>query len=79
MITVWKMAGYYMLLFLAGLQGISSEYYEAARIDGANVFQQFRRITVPMLSPVTFFVIITCLISLFKSFDLVYIMTGGRS
>lgn len=77
LITVWKMAGYYMLLFLAGLQGISSEYYEAARIDGAGAFRQFRSVTLPMLSPVTFFVIITCIISLFKSFDLVYIMTGG--
>ncbi|WP_238655105.1 carbohydrate ABC transporter permease [Paenibacillus piscarius] len=77
LVSAWKMAGYYMLLFLAGLQGISKELYEAANIDGANILQRFRNITLPMLSPVTFFVIITCIINLFKSFDLVYVMTGG--
>ncbi|TYP73173.1 carbohydrate ABC transporter permease [Paenibacillus methanolicus] len=76
-VTVWKMAGYYMVLFLAGLQGIPEELYEAAKIDGAGVVRRFWRVTLPLLSPVTFLVVITCIINLFKSFDLIYVMTAG--
>lgn len=76
-VSVWKMSGYYMILFLAGLQGIPAELYEAAKIDGAGAIHRFWKVTLPMLAPVTFLVMITCIISLFKSFDLVYVMTEG--
>ncbi len=78
MITaVWKNLGYNMMLFLAGLQGIGQDYYEAATIDGANKWQQFRFITWPLLSPTTFFVTIMSLIGSFQVFDLVMLMTKG--
>ena len=75
--SVWKYMGYYMVIYLAGLQGISGEMYEAASLDGADSFQKFRYITVPMLTPTTFFVLIMLTIQCFKVFDLVYVMTGG--
>jgi len=73
----WKGIGYAMLVFLAGLQGIPGELYEAATLDGANGWQQIRHITVPMLSPTTFFILTTSLIGAFQSFDQFYIMTRG--
>lgn len=76
-VTVWKYMGYYMIVYLAALQGISSDLYEAASLDGADSFQKFRYITVPMLTPTTFFVLIMLTIQCFKVFDLVYCMTGG--
>ncbi|MDO5415703.1 MAG: sugar ABC transporter permease [Lachnospiraceae bacterium] len=76
-VTVWKYMGYYMIVYLAALQGISSSLYEAASIDGANGWQKLRYITVPMLTPTTFFVLIMLTIQCFKVFDLVYVMTGG--
>ncbi|HEX7714051.1 MAG TPA: sugar ABC transporter permease [Bacillota bacterium] len=76
-LSVWKSLGYNMVIFLAGLQAIPDMYYEAARIDGANAWQQFRRITLPLLRPTTFFILITTLISSFQVFDQVYVMTGG--
>ncbi len=75
--TVWKNMGYNMLIFLAGLQGISESYYEAADIDGARWHTKFRHITVPLLSPTTFFVTITSIIGSFQVFDAVYLMTQG--
>jgi ABC-type Fe3+ transport system permease subunit len=66
-----------MLLFLAGLQNISTTYYEAAELDGANNFQKFRHITWPLLSPTTFFVFVMSVISSFQVFDLVQLMTRG--
>lgn len=76
-VSVWKYMGYYMIVYLAALQGISSSLYEAASIDGANGRQKLWHITVPMLTPTTFFVLIMLTIQCFKVFDLVYVMTGG--
>ena len=66
-----------MVIFLAGLQGIPEEFYEAARIDGASNMQLFRRITLPLLKPTTFFILVTSLISSFQVFTSIYIMTAG--
>ena len=76
-VSVWKYMGYYMIVYLAALQGISGSLYEAAGIDGANGFQKLRYITIPMLTPTTFFVLIMLTIQCFKVFDLLYVMTGG--
>ncbi|HAL61220.1 MAG TPA: sugar ABC transporter permease [Chloroflexi bacterium] len=75
--SVWKDIGFVMVMFLAGLQGIPGDYYEAAAIDGANGWQRFFRITLPLLSPTTFFALIISLINSFQVFDQVWIMTGG--
>lgn len=74
---VWKMVGYYMIIFLAGIQGIPGHLYEAAQIDGANKMKQFIHITLPMLSPVIFFTSIMGIINSFKVFTEVYALTGG--
>ncbi len=74
---VWWGAGFYMVIFLAGLQGIPKEFYDAAKVDGANPWQQFRHVTLPLLSPTTFFVFIMASIWTLQIFDQVYIMTGG--
>ncbi|HEY3559928.1 MAG TPA: sugar ABC transporter permease [Kribbella sp.] len=76
-ITVWSGAGYTMVLFLAGLQGIPGLYYEAARIDGAGPWRRFFAITLPLLAPTTVFVSIIGLISTLQQFALPYIVTGG--
>lgn len=76
-VTIWKGLGLNMIIFLAALQDIPTELLEAASIDGANRFQQFIKITVPLISPVIFFVTITGVIGSFQSFDLVYNMTRG--
>ena len=65
-----------MIILLAGMQGISKSYYEAAAIDGAGSLQQFFKITIPMLTPTIFFVMITSIISGFQVFDVVYMMIG---
>ena len=75
--SVWKSVGYYMVMFLAGLQAIPGYLYEAALIDGAGAWQRFRYVTLPLLSPTMFFVIIINLINSFKVFDQIYIMTQG--
>lgn len=72
--SIWKDVGYFGLIFLGGLQGINSSYYEAAEIDGASSWQKFRRITLPLLSPVTFFVVIICIINSFQLFPQVMVM-----
>lgn len=77
LMTVWKDAGFYMIIFLAGLQGIPEMYYEAAIIDGATVWQRFYHITLPLLKPVIFLVVVMCTIWSFQFFPSVYIMTGG--
>ena len=74
---VWRDLGYNVVVFLAGLQGIPTYFYEAARIDGANGFQLFRYITVPLLRPVMQFVVIMTAISSFKVFDPIQVMTSG--
>ena len=76
-LSVWWQVGFNMIIFLAGLQGISKSYYEAADIDGATGFQKFRHITLPMLSPTTFFVSIMAVISSFQVFDQAFVMTMG--
>lgn len=77
--SVWKNMGYYMVIYLAGLQGINSELYEAAALDGANRLSQFRYITWPQLKPTTFFVSIILTINCFKVFDIVYMLAGGSN
>lgn len=74
---VWKSCGYLMVIYLAGLQGISQSYYEAAAIDGAGRFQQFRHITLPLISPTAFFAIVISLIGAFQIFDNVWVLTEG--
>jgi len=76
---VWKGLGTSIILYLAGLQNIPRNYYEAAMVDGANKFQQFRNITLPLLSPVTFYILITSMIGGFQVFVEVQVMTtnGG--
>ncbi len=76
-VTIWWTVGFNMLLFIAGLQNISSDVYEAASIDGANSFQQFIRITCPLIWPVTSLVLVLQLIAQFKIFDQVYLLTLG--
>ena len=77
MIGVWKEIGYFMVIFLAGLQGIPAMYYEAARIDGASASQQFWRITLPLISPTTFFVLTVATIFSFQIFALTTVLTDG--
>jgi len=76
-VTIWKGLGLNMIIFLAALQDIPKELLEAAAIDGANAVQKFFKITIPLLSPVIFFVTITGVIGSFQAFDLVYNMTEG--
>jgi len=76
-VNIWATIGYYSVIFLSGLQSIPSEYYEAAQIDGASVFQKFIYITLPLISPMTFFVVILSTIGSFQLFDYVYMMTNG--
>jgi multiple sugar transport system permease protein len=77
MASIWRGMGYYMVIYLAALQGIPTYLYEAAEIDGANAWQKFRHITLPMLTPATFFVSIMLTIASFKVFDLIMVMTRG--
>ncbi len=73
-VFIWANTAYQVIIFLAGLQGIPEVYREAARIDGANPRQIFFHITMPLLSPVTFFVIVTTMINVFQIFDFIYLM-----
>jgi len=75
--SVWRGMGYNMVLYLAGLQAIPSVLYEAAEMDGANAWNKFKNVTLPMLRPTTFFVLIMLTISSFKVFDLIQVMTDG--
>jgi multiple sugar transport system permease protein len=76
-VTVWKGLGYSMVIFLAGLQNIPQDLYHAATIDGAGVWKKFRHITLPMLSPTTFFVVVITLINSFQVFEQTYVLTKG--
>jgi len=77
-VTVWFQMGYYMVIFLAGLQDIPGEYYEAARIDGAGAWQRFWHITFPLLRPTSFFVVITATVAVITGgLDLIFVLTGG--
>jgi multiple sugar transport system permease protein len=75
--SIWKGLGYNMVIFLAGLQGIPQELYEAAAIDGAGAWARFRYVTLPLVSPTTFFVVVLSTIAAFQVFDQTYVMTGG--
>jgi len=75
--SIWKDVGYYMIIYLAGLQGISGELYEAASLDGAGGIQKFRYITWPQLRPTTFFIVIMLTINGFKIYDRVMLITEG--
>ncbi len=75
--SVWKDIGFSTVLFMAGLQGIPDTLYEACEIDGASSWTKFWRITLPLLSPTTFFVVVINLIGSFQVFDQVYVLTGG--
>jgi multiple sugar transport system permease protein len=75
--SIWKVLGYNMVIYLAGLQGIPDEYYEVASIDGANAIQKFIHITLPLISPTTFFVLIISIINSFQIFEQTYVMTQG--
>jgi len=77
-VSVWKAAGFQMLVFLAGLQAIPRSLYEAARVDGATNRQVFFRITLPLLSPVTFFIVVNSIIQAFRTFEVTYVMTQGK-
>ena len=79
-VTIWFLMGYYMIIFLSGLQDIPREYYEAARIDGANSWKMFTQITLPLLRPTSFFVLLVSTVSAVsgsQAFDLIYVMTNG--
>lgn len=76
-VSIWRSMGYNAIILLAGLQGISQELYEAAKLDGANGFQSFLHVTVPMLSPTIFFCLVTQMINSFKVFDIIIAMTQG--
>jgi multiple sugar transport system permease protein len=75
--TLWSRVGYNMVIYLAALQGISPDYYEAATIDGANAWKKLLYITMPLLKPIHTFILITVVIHSFRSFDLIYVMTKG--
>ena len=76
-VTIWTNVGYVTLFFLAGILAIPRELHDAARTDGAGAWQRFRRITLPMLRPTLFFVVVTGIISAAQVFDTVYALTGG--
>lgn len=76
-VYIWHSIGYYMVLYLAGLQGIPDHLYEAAELDGAGAIAKFFRVTLPMLSPIIFFTVIIGVINSFKVFDFIYVLTQG--
>jgi len=76
-VSIWKSAGYYMIIILAGLQGIPNSLYESADLDGASRYRKLCSITLPLLSPTMFFVLIVSIINSFQVFDLVSVMTNG--
>jgi multiple sugar transport system permease protein len=76
-VTVWKGLGYSMVIFLAGLQNIPQDRYHAVTMDGAGVWKKFRHITLPMLSPTTFFDIVITLLNSFQVFEQTYVLTKG--
>jgi len=78
-VAVWMGVGFNMIILVAGLQGIPRSYYEAASIDGASPIHQFFKITLPLLSPSIFFVMIMSLIKAFQIFDIIFLMIGKTS
>lgn len=76
-VAIWKNVGYFLVIYYAGIMGISRDLYEAAKVDGATSIQQFFKITMPMLKPITYLVVTLGIIWSFQVFDLSYLMTGG--
>ncbi len=76
-VSVWKLIGYNVVLFLTGFTAIDNSVYEAAKIDGASNWKIFKDITIPLMKPTTYFVTIVTAISSFQVFDLIYVMTSG--
>ncbi|GLB30924.1 sugar ABC transporter permease [Lacrimispora amygdalina] len=76
-VTAWSMSGYYMVMFISGIKAISETYYEAARIDGAGFFHQFRYITLPLLKPTSLLVLVLSTVTIIKTYPLVYALTQG--
>ncbi|NWG18768.1 MAG: sugar ABC transporter permease [Chloroflexi bacterium] len=76
-VYVWKNLGYAVVIYLAGLQAIDRTLYEAAEIDGAGAWAQFRHVTVPGLSPILFFLLVTSILACFQAFDIIAVMTDG--
>ncbi len=76
-VAIWKNVGYFLVIYYAGIMGISKDMYEAARVDGATNIQQFFKITMPILKPITYLVVTLGVIWSFQVFDLSYQMTGG--
>jgi len=76
-LTIWKNVGYFMVIFLAGLQDIPKSVYEAADIDGTSAWEKFKYITWPLLKPTTIFVLMIDLIFTFRTFEQIYVMTKG--
>lgn len=77
LLTVWKNLGFNAVLYLTALQTLPESVFEAAQLDGANWGQRLRHLTIPLLAPMTFFVIVQALITSFQAFDLVYVLTDG--
>lgn len=77
LVYLWKTTGFVAVVYLAGLQGLPKDVFEAAALDGANAWTRLRRIVLPLLSPVTFFLLVICTISTFQAFDVIAVMTGG--
>jgi multiple sugar transport system permease protein len=77
LMSIWKNTGFYMIIFLTGLKGISRDYYEAAEIDGASTWQQIRFITLPLLTPITFFVLTMNMLRAWQVFPEIFVMTQG--
>lgn len=76
-VTIWQFTGYYMLIFLGGLQGVPNSLKEAAQVDGASRIGVFRAVTLPALSPSLLFAVVVCIIQSLQTFDQVYVMTNG--
>lgn len=76
-VTTWSLAGYYMVMFVAGINSISETYYEAADIDGASFWQQFRYITMPLLKPTSLLVLVLSTVTVIKSYPLIFALTQG--
>jgi multiple sugar transport system permease protein/sn-glycerol 3-phosphate transport system permease protein len=76
-VYVWKNMGFAAVIFLAGLQAIPRDLYDAAKVDGANPWWRFRSVTIPMLSPIIFFLVITSILNTFQAFDIIRVMTQG--
>jgi multiple sugar transport system permease protein len=77
LVNIWKGVGFNMVVYLAGLQAIPQEFYEAAEVDGAGPWQRFRKITFPLVAPTTFFLLVINTIGAMKTFDTIFVMTSG--